>query len=422
MSDLKAIEVDCRFLDALSDAVVILDENLSILYVSSNAERILGISKNELLLKNCRDIFGKSFSQNIRSGAIVSYRNGNIKRRIKINYISKIDNFFIAILSPGPTYEQEDLFLGMVGVSKSMKQIFELIKVVANSSSPVLITGETGTGKEMVAEAIHNLSGRTGQIVKVNCSAFPETLLESELFGYVRGAFTGADRNKPGKFEMANNGTLFLDEIGDLPINLQPKILRAVERGEIEKLGDNKTTYVNTRVICATNKNIEKEVQEGKFRSDLYFRISVFRIHLPPLRERKEDIIPLSEYILEKLSQKYGLGQKYLTKTAIELILSWDFPGNIRELENLLERAYVMSKGETINEDVIAEHKFLLSKTYERNTGNSISEKDRILEAIRKTNSVKEAAEILGISRITLWRKMKKYGIDFRRLAKSSMY
>lgn len=422
MSDLKAIEVDCRFLDALSDAVVILDENLSILYVSSNAERILGISKNELLLKNCRDIFGKSFSQNIRSGAIVSYRNGNIKRRIKINYISKIDNFFIAILSPGPTYEQEDLFLGMVGVSKSMKQIFEMIKVVANSSSPVLITGETGTGKEMVAEAIHNLSGRTGQIVKVNCSAFPETLLESELFGYVRGAFTGADRNKPGKFEMANNGTLFLDEIGDLPLNLQPKILRAVERGEIEKLGDNKTTYVNTRVICATNKNIEKEVQEGRFRSDLYFRISVFRIHLPPLRERKEDIIPLSEYILEKLSQKYGLGQKYLTKTAIELILSWDFPGNIRELENLLERAYVMSKGETINEDVIAEHKFLLSKTYERNTGNSISEKDRILEAIRKTNSVKEAAEILGISRITLWRKMKKYGIDFRRLAKSSMY
>lgn len=408
MSELKGIEIDCRFLDALSDAVLIFDENLSILYVSSGAEKILGKSRNELLLKNCKDLFGKNFSQNIKAGTIISYKTDGIKKFVKINYISKFDNFFIAIISLGPTYEKDDLFMGMVGVSKAMKEIFEKIKVIAPSSSPVLITGETGTGKEMVAEAIYKLSGRPGKMIKVNCSAFPETLLESELFGYVKGAFTGADRNKPGKFQLADNGILFLDEIGDLPLNLQPKILRAVERGEIEVLGDNKTTKVNTRVICATNRNIEKDVQEGKFRADLYFRISVFRIHIPPLRERKEDIIPLCEYILDKLNEKYGLGNKYLTKRSVEELLSWDFPGNVRELENLLERAYFMSKNNTINEDIISEHIFLLSSKIPSENKN---EKEKILEAIRLTNSIKEAANILGISRITLWRKMKKYGI-----------
>ncbi len=408
MSEIKGIEIDCRFLDALSDAVLIFDENLSILYVSSGAERVLGKNRNELLLKDCRDLFGKNFSQNIESGAMLSYKINGIKKLVRINYISRFDNFFIAIISPGPTYEKEDLFMGMVGVSKAMKDIFEKIKVIAPLSSSVLITGETGTGKEMVAEAIHKISGRAGKMIKINCSAFPETLLESELFGYVKGAFTGADKNKPGKFQLADNGTLFLDEIGDLPINLQPKILRAVEKGEIEILGDSKTTQVNTRVICATNRNIEKDVHEGKFRTDLYFRISVFRIHIPPLRERKEDIIPLCEYILDKMNEKYGLGNKYLTKRSVDMLLSWTFPGNIRELENLLERAYIMSKTNTINEDIISEHIFLLSSKI---SYQNKDEKERIIEAMRMTNSIKEAANALGVSRITLWRKMKKYGI-----------
>jgi transcriptional regulator with GAF, ATPase, and Fis domain len=269
--------------------------------------------------------------------------------------------------------------------------------------------------------------------VKINCSALPENLLESELFGYKKGAFTGAEKDKPGKFEMADGGTLFLDEIGDLSLSLQPKILRAIEKGEIEKLGDTKVSHVDVRVISATNKNIEEEVSKGNFRSDLYFRISVFRIHIPPLRERKEDIIPLAEFFIEKLNKKYGLGKKFLTKRAIQELLEWNYPGNVRELENILERAYLMSKSKNISEDVIVEHK-RISKPFISSSLNSSNlnpgflkfdgeqkvkskseiEKEIIYEALLKFRSISEAAKNLNMSRVTLWRKMKKYGINWR--------
>ncbi len=446
MDSLKAIEVDCRFLDALSDAILIFDEKFSILYASNSAERVLGIRREDIMLKNCREIFGEDFTPDLKSGMIIYSQVGKIKKRIKINHVSSLDGMILMIISPGPSYE-EDIFMGMVGVSRKMKDIFDMIETVAKSSSPVLITGETGTGKELVAEALHKLSGVKGPLIKVNCSALPDTLLESELFGYKKGAFTGAERDKSGKFELAQDGTLFLDEIGDLPVNLQPKILRAVERGEIEKLGDNKITRVNCRIICSTNRNIEEDVIRGNFRSDLYFRLSVFRLHLPPLRERKEDIIPLCEFILDKLAEKYGLGRKFLTKGAIEELLSWHFPGNVRELENLLERAYVMSKGNTISEYIIKEHKNLVgmrsfranelgrgvdNSQFEhvnrraessgtelfRGSGNGMeinSERERIYRALLSRGSVKEAAKALNMSRTTLWRKMKKYGIEWRR-------
>jgi two-component system nitrogen regulation response regulator GlnG len=315
-----------------------------------------------------------------------------------------------------------------------MREVFEKIKIASQTDSPVLITGETGTGKELVAEAIHNLSRRAGKpLVKVNCSALPENLLESELFGYKKGAFTGAEKDKPGKFELADGGTLFLDEIGDLSLSLQPKILRAIEKGEIEKLGDTKVSRVDVRVISATNKNIEEEVSKGNFRSDLYFRLSVFRIHIPPLRERKEDIIPLAEFFIEKLNKKYGLGKKFLTKRVIQELLEWNYPGNVRELENILERAYLMSKSKNISEDVIVEHKRIsrpfISSSLNSSNLNSVFfkfdgeqkvkskseiEKESIYEALLKFRSISEAAKNLNMSRVTLWRKMKKYGINWR--------
>ncbi len=419
---LKAIEVDCRFFDALSDAIIIFDENYSLLYVSSGAEKIFEKPKNEIILKNCKEIFGENFSENISPETIISAKITQKKKiKIKINYLSKFDEFTIAIISKVSSLSDEDLFMGMVGASYKMKEIFELIKIVAPTNSPVMITGETGTGKEMVAEAIHNLSKVSGPLIKVNCSALPESLLEAELFGYVKGAFTGAEKTKPGKFELAHNGTLFLDEIGDLPLALQPKILRAVERGEIEKLGDTKVTKVNCRIICATNRNIEEEVVKGNFRSDLYFRLSVFRIHIPPLRERKEDIIHLADYILERLNKKYGIGMKYLTKQAIEELLDWHFPGNIRELENLLERAYVMSKGNAIDESIIKKHKEALT-SYPEQRNNHIEtlsyqdiEREKIWNTLLKTGSISSTAKELNISRVTLWRKMKKYGIAWRK-------
>ena len=432
---INALQIDCRFLDALSDAILIYDKDLTILYASGPAAEILGIERETLMLKNCKDIFGEDFSDEIQPHSILETKISEIKRKVKVTKIVTPDNFNILIISPGPVIEEQDILEGIVGVSKKMKEVFELIKISARSDAPTLITGETGTGKELVAEAIHKLSSRKeNPLVKVNCSALPENLLESELFGYKKGAFTGADKDKPGKFEIANKGTLFLDEIGDLPLSLQPKILRAVEKGEIEKLGETKPIKVDVRIISATNKDIEKEVSEGKFRADLYFRISVFRIHIPPLRERKEDIIPIAELVLEKISKKYGLGRKFLTKRAIEELMEWDYPGNVRELENIIERAYFMSKTKNISEDVIREHKKLSKAIKNNNLNNgkngeeektrenasdklkskSEIEKEKILESLIKHSSISKAAKELNMSRVTIWRKMKKYGIEWK--------
>jgi len=434
MGKFSGLQIDCRFLDVLSDAILIYDNEFSVLYASLPAAEVLGISREEIMAKNCKEIFGEDFSDDLKPETVLEVKISEDKRKVKVTRVQTPDDLNILIISPGPSFQDTDVFCGIVGVSEKMREVFEKIRIASQTDSPVLITGETGTGKELVAEAIHNLSRRAGKpLVKVNCSALPENLLESELFGYKKGAFTGAEKDKPGKFEAADGGTLFLDEIGDLSLSLQPKILRAIEKGEIEKLGDTKVSRVDVRVISATNKNIEEEVSKGNFRSDLYFRISVFRIHIPPLRERKEDIIPLAEFFIEKLNKKYGLGKKFLTKRAIQELLEWNYPGNVRELENILERAYLMSKSKNISEDVIVEHK-RISKPFISSSLNSSSlnsgffkfdgeqkvkskseiEKESIYEALLKFRSVSEAAKNLNMSRVTLWRKMKKYGINWR--------
>ena len=238
----------------------------------------------------------------------------------------------------------------IIGKDQKIMKVIEQVSLTANTLASVLITGETGTGKELIARALHNLSDRkSGPFVGVNCSAVPENLLEAELFGYVKGAFTGAAANRRGKFEIAHTGTLFLDEIGDMPLHLQAKILRSLEEKEIQPLGSEKTVKVDIRIIAATNKDLHKMVDEKIFRSDLYFRLNVINIHLPPLRERKDDIVLLTDFFIKRYNRLYNKKVQGLDKSSQNIFMNYGWPGNIRELENAIERAIILCQGDMID-------------------------------------------------------------------------
>ena len=320
--------------------------------------------------------------------------------------------------------EQDFLGLkGVIGKSAGFKKAMELAKRVSNSQANIIIFGESGSGKEVVAKAVHELGERkTGPFVAINCSAIPENLLESELFGYAKGAFTGAVGSKIGLFEEANKGTLFLDEIGDLALPLQAKLLRVLQERKIKRIGENTTRDISARVICATHKDLKKEVEKGRFREDLYFRLNVIPIHMPPLRERKEDIIPLSEYFLKKFSIINNANIKGFTKPAIKLLETLSWKGNVRELENAIERAVVLSNSEYVDvEDLPAaenthdEHFSHFSDNgasiFTINSIMSLEEvcKKYIDYIFKRNNFAKEqTAKELGIDRKTLYRKLKE--------------
>ncbi|HED37874.1 MAG TPA: sigma-54-dependent Fis family transcriptional regulator, partial [Ignavibacteria bacterium] len=250
--------------------------------------------------------------------------------------------------------DREFDFSPIIGKSKKMRDIFETIALTAPSDATILILGESGSGKELVAEAIHKNSLRKDKpFIKVNCAALAENLLESELFGHEKGAFTGAHSKREGRFEQANNGTLFLDEIGDMSASTQAKILRALQEGEFERLGGNKTIKVNVRIIAATNKNLEEEVEKGRFRKDLFFRLSVVPVYLPPLRERREDLPLLADYFLKKYAKKNKRLIKGFVPLAIDMLLRYQWPGNVRELENVIERAVIISREDMITPDAL---------------------------------------------------------------------
>lgn len=302
-------------------------------------------------------------------------------------------------------YERER---AIVYKSKKMKEIIELARDIAKTDVTVLITGESGTGKEVIARFIHKESERKGRFVAINCSAIPETLLESELFGYEKGAFTGADRTKDGKVLWADRGTLFLDEIGDMPPLLQGKILRLLQDKCFERIGGLETIYVDVRFIAATNQNLEEKIKEGKFREDLYYRLNVLRIHIPPLRERKEDIIPLARYFMELYSKKYRKNITSVKESAFESLLNYSWPGNVRELENIVERTVILTKGEEIEEFVGITPE---GESYEPLKMEDV-EKIHIEKVLRMVNgNISKASEILGLHRNTLREKIKKYGI-----------
>lgn len=323
--------------------------------------------------------------------------------------------------------KEEDKFLGMIGRSKKMRQLFERIKKVANSNSTVLIQGASGTGKELVAKGIHHLSGRTGQkLVSVNCGAIPADLLESELFGHVKGAFTGAISDRKGRFELANKGTIFLDEIGDMPLLLQVKLLRVLQGRQIEPVGSSHSLDVDVRIITATHKDVEKLVQEGNFREDLYYRLNVIPLKVPSLCERKEDIPLLISYFLDKYSSADGRNRIRFDPKAVELLMKYDWPGNVRELENLIERLVILKAGGIIkasdlpakilssyNNISLDEHLVKLPELgIDLNSLLGQIEDSLIFQALEKTKGNKnQASKLLSLNRTTLIERMKKKGI-----------
>jgi two-component system nitrogen regulation response regulator NtrX len=316
----------------------------------------------------------------------------------------------------------------MVGISSKMKQLFEMIEKVAATDSRILITGENGTGKELVARAIHLRSERVGNpMITVNCSAIPEDLLESELFGHEKGSFTGASRQQKGKFELAAGSTIFLDEIGELGLRLQPKILRAIENGEIQRLGGNDYIKVDVRIIAATNHDLKSAVRRKEFREDLFYRLSVINIHIPPLRERKEDIPLLADYFLNELCRTRKRTLMQLTPAAIEKLVEYPWPGNVRELRNLMEKIVVLSGSEIVSGEEIEmylEENHIIRNPKENNPGRGAEEgtlsqilKKREKETIETRLlafgwNYEKAAEELGISRSTLFSKIKEHGIS----------
>ena len=306
----------------------------------------------------------------------------------------------------------------IISGSRKMKLVLDLVRTVAQSDCTVLIRGETGTGKDMVAEAIHYGGPRRNQsFIPLNCAAIPETLLESELFGYEKGAFTDATRGKPGKFELASGGTLFMDEIGDMSLALQSKILRVIQNRSFERLGGTKSMKVNSRLIAATNKNLEELVAKESFREDLYYRLNVVSIHLPPLRERKEDIPLLVSHFLKKHNKTGGKVVKGVSSRALELLVDYDWPGNVRELENVIERAIVLRQDEMLLARSIslpAGEKSLPSKIPFSSTHASLAEteKELIQKALRTTQwNQTKAAKLLGVHRNTLRRKIRHFNI-----------
>jgi DNA-binding NtrC family response regulator len=306
----------------------------------------------------------------------------------------------------------------MLGESPGFKRVLEAIEVVAPTEAAVLIQGETGTGKELVAHAIHDQSSRSRRsFIEVNCAAIPATLLESELFGHEKGAFTGAIAQKMGRFERAHQGTLFLDEIGEIPLELQPKLLRALQEQEFERLGGNRTIRVDIRIIAATNRNLKQMVDEGKFRSDLYYRLNVFPLTVPPLRERREDIELLIRFFTQRSARKLNRAIEEIPATALEALTRYDWPGNIRELQNVIERSVILSPGPELRIAMPEFNRELAPVVLVGRVANGSEdvERARILEALKEAKGQVSgpdgAAARLGLKRTTLQSRMQKYKI-----------
>jgi DNA-binding NtrC family response regulator len=307
---------------------------------------------------------------------------------------------------------------GIIGESGQMVEVISLVQRVAASEATVLIRGESGTGKELIAKAIHYTSPRAARpLVRVNCAALPENLLESELFGHEKGSFTGAISTRKGRFELADTGTLFLDEIGDLPLHLQAKLLRVLQEREFERVGSSQPIKVNVRILSATHRDLESLMRAGQFRDDLYYRLNVVTILLPPLRERRQDLPPLMDHFLKLFAAKNGKSLRGFSRAARDALLRYDYPGNVRELENLLERAVVLCRGDVIDRGdlpLILDDPDALSEAQTQLTAAVEGlERRMIREALKRANGVQtRAAELLGVTERALRYKLKKYGLQ----------
>ena len=340
------------------------------------------------------------------------------RAELLINKLVKHQRLIEENISLHHKLEERYRFENIIAKSPRMQQVIEVIKVVARSNATVLITGESGTGKELVARAIHSRSYRKDKpFVAVSCAALPESLLESELFGHERGAFTGAHAQRKGKFEAANRGTLFLDEIGEMSANIQVHLLRVLEEKEFARVGGNEPVRVDVRVISATNKEVKKAVAGGGFREDLYYRLNVVTIELPPLRERREDIPLLAQHFLNKFAVENQKEISDFSSEATDFLLKYDWPGNVRELENAIERAVILAQNPRIEATDLPQENRLAAGSALPGQSLTEVEKNHILSVLGKTGSnYTRAAKILKISRATLYNKVKAYGLNVNRI------
>lgn len=377
----------------LLSEIKLIDPSIEVILITAFATMNTAI---EALKMGARDYITKPFNLKDVIESIKRISGGSKA----LQQLEPIDNYFLS-------------------KSKGMEEVLRIIKQIADTKTTIMIYGETGTGKGLAAQALHNLSCRRNKpFIKVNCAAIPETLLESELFGYEKGAFTGASTNKPGRFELANGGSIFLDEIGDITPLMQVKLLKVMQEKEFERLGGIKTIKTDVRIIAATNKNLEDMVNKGVFRQDLYYRLNVVPIKMPPLRERKEDIPSLVEYFLTKCSYASEKGKKDISKDAITQLINYNWPGNIRELENVIERCVVISNSKVIDINDIPKYIWESDKCEDGNQGKlndvvDVAEKNIIIKALEECDGNRtKASEVLGISRRSLHRKISKYNIE----------
>ncbi|MEG6511723.1 sigma 54-interacting transcriptional regulator [Desulforamulus ruminis] len=421
-------------LNFVAEGVIAIDNAARVINMNFAAERMLRTKFNDVLDFHINEVFpGTPIPEILRNGKefldreVKMWRNGrqhhyliNAKPMLVDGVIQGAVASFRLVnegYQSGYSKEAPVAFEDIVGNSKNLAAVKEEAKKAAFGLSTVLITGESGTGKEIFARAIHFASDRsTGPLVALNCAAIPEALLESELFGYEEGSFTGAKKGgKPGKFELANGGTLFLDEIGDMPLALQAKMLRVLQERVVERIGSVKVIPINVRMIAATNRNLEEMILEGRFREDLYYRLNVFPILLPALRERKSDIMELAGYFMQKHARAYGKDIQSISAEAEEVLLQYNWPGNIRELENAMECAVIKTLGSTVEVRDLPPKIAVTSQSGESLLQHS-AEKEEILKALKKYGGSVEgkaqAAASLGISIATLYRKIRKYGLS----------
>ena len=444
-------EITSHILDSISDGVFTIDKDFSISSFNRAAEKITGVKKEEALGQKCFEVFRSNMCEKI-CPLRKTLKTGKKQIDIKGYCISKEGRKIPISVSTALLKDKRGRILGgaetfrdlseienlkkelkraslgkLESKNASMQKIQDMLPSLAESLLPVLIQGETGTGKEIVAKSLHQLSPlKDGPFVAINCSAFPESLLESELFGYKKGAFTGADKDKPGRFALAENGTLFLDEIGDISLNLQVKLLRVLQEGEYEVIGGRSPIKTNARIISATNRKLEELIEAKKFRMDFYYRINVIGLELPPLKERTEDIVDFAELFLDgaffRKNPTSDENPYFFSAEVLRYFYNYPWPGNIRELENTVERMLALARSYELDKKLLPESFFQEKKKHEGKQGDDLTsikkiqekaEKKMLIKCLEKNNWHKgKTASDLEIDTSTLWRKLKKYGIE----------
>jgi len=434
-------------LGSLGRSLLCLDEDFRVVHASREFEELLGGDPPEALAgREARTLLGDElfapsagFRRALEAGELREGWGTTLRTSEGPNLLVSVSGAplsrpptrrcdpgveFVVVLRPeDSTLEgRHTAFAGLVARAPSMLRIFQLVEKLVESEATVLITGESGTGKELIARAVHQYSPRRrGPFVAVNCGALPPELLESELFGHVRGAFTGAYRDRTGRFELATEGTIFLDEVGEMPVQLQVKLLRVLQERTFEKVGESRPTKTKARILAATNRDLRRAIDEGSFREDLFYRLRVVPVEVPPLRHRREDIEPVARHLLTKITRRHGRAV-LVDPDVVRVLLQYDWPGNVRELENALEYALAVSSGQTIHvEDLPSEVREDSTRAPAATTlpGTASSrpqaegEQERILAALDRARwNRQQAARDLEMSRSTLWRKMKSYGIE----------